>query len=828
MSGAQDDGYGNLNYTYSQSAWLWDPETRAMTPTGNMTTPRGFHHAVKLADGRVLIAGGSAQWSDPWSFWTRKQGNPDSPVLWAENLPFAEIYDPATGAFSPLPQGSHSTPSTAWIPTSISGAGMMWSNHPWGDSLLMSNGKVLFVGGDHHGWWSNMLGMASHNYGNAPGAIEGADVYDPAAQTFDLSDAPWRYGLGKVLGDWQVGAGTTPRMASLADGRVLLNYGHLTNEGMGTTELDGKPIMPTNKPLLIDPATLQTTETGPMQLSRFGHTLTRLPDGRILAVGGRDYTQANYAGGTSERWHFQTTATAEIYDPVTNAWTPTAGSLSQARGYHAAILLPTGQVLIVGGVQTDLEGGLRYPNQVEVFDPSSGTFTTMDHLDYGLSEPKAVLLNDGSVFLAGQMQAPMEQPYAAANNRGQGMMEASPNGLALAAGSSLFGTLAPSTMGWMTEVQWGSGIPVSLGQQTVPLPHWKFGVGVEDGQGSKRPAVYSCGPYLNALQVKLRLFKGMFTHGSGKLIGTLAPAQLGGGGAPLGQLQMEGDFTLNDGEQTVSLQITNMPSAVNWYRGDVAWKVQTPQGTVDLQGTTRLEMFVVLNKPTSIYNDTGGVWAEVLRFLGENANVLGATTESRVLEQVTSYLHWNHGLTYETGQGATKFGKIFEFDGTGGVFRLMAYLSPPAPPNNQANCYDQAAGVQSLAGALGVSCDWVYLAPYGYINETHLLGVSGVCNNPFFTALDVPGYHRDATPQSITWNDMGRTGFGNHAFIRANGFVFDACAEPHLGTETLDHYILKAIDARPELYGKPGRPQAPGTLANTNPPYRGVIGVVAE
>jgi hypothetical protein len=34
----------------------------------------------------------------------------------------------------------------------------------------------------------------------------------------------------------------------------------------------------------------------------------------------------------------------------------------------------------------------------------------MDHLDYGLSDPKMVLMNDGNVFLAGQIQAPMDPP----------------------------------------------------------------------------------------------------------------------------------------------------------------------------------------------------------------------------------------------------------------------------------------------------------------------------------------------------------------------------------------------------------------------------------
>jgi hypothetical protein len=34
----------------------------------------------------------------------------------------------------------------------------------------------------------------------------------------------------------------------------------------------------------------------------------------------------------------------------------------------------------------------------------------MDHMDYGLSEPKLALMKDGGVFVAGQIQAPMEAP----------------------------------------------------------------------------------------------------------------------------------------------------------------------------------------------------------------------------------------------------------------------------------------------------------------------------------------------------------------------------------------------------------------------------------
>jgi hypothetical protein len=258
---------------------------------------------------------------------------------------------------------------------------------------------------------------------------------------------------------------------------------------------------------------------------------------------------------------------------------------------------------------------------------------------------------------------------------------------------------------------------------------------------------------------------------------------------------MEGTFTLGSGEQTVALQITNMPSAVNWYRGDVTWKVETSTGSVDLQGSTRLEVFVVLAQPCTLFDKTGGVWMEVLRFLGEKGSILGVNSAQQGLQQVASYLHWSHGLTYDTMSGASSYGVTGSGSGTINGFHLNDYLSKVSPT---ANCYDQAGAIQTFAAALGIQCDWLFLNPYGYINETHLLGIPGLCNNPF--------YQMNGSLPLVTWNDPNRTAFGNHAFIRFNGFIFDACAGPHLGTEDPSQYVLSSIDARPLLYGPSFQP----------------------
>jgi hypothetical protein len=103
---------GALSYAdmYAGPSELFDPVTEQFTPTGTMTIPRWAHTATLLADGTVLIAGG----------WVDVDGeNPATQTT--------EIYNPATGSFSPGPRMMYGRASHT--------------------ATLLSDGSVLFAGG---------------------------------------------------------------------------------------------------------------------------------------------------------------------------------------------------------------------------------------------------------------------------------------------------------------------------------------------------------------------------------------------------------------------------------------------------------------------------------------------------------------------------------------------------------------------------------------------------------------------------------------------------------------------------------------------------------
>lgn len=274
------------------------------TPTGSLNAVRAYHTATTLADGRVLVLGGYSE-------------GPTGA---------AELYDPETGT---------------WMLTGSLNVARI--NHT---ATLLNDGRVLVAGGGFEG---NSLGSA--------------ELYDP-------STGQWTF-TGAMHGARQIHSATL-----LADGRVLVAAGVDNGGDVNTAEL-------------YDPSTGQWTPTGQLHDARRGHTATLMADGRVLVVGGL---------------FDEVMASCEIYDPATGAWSYTM-SLMNARYGHTATLLPDGRVLVAGGTWS-----WGYPNpltSVEIYDPASQQWAPGADLLTARLIHSATLLDNGQVLVAGGMTSDM-------------------------------------------------------------------------------------------------------------------------------------------------------------------------------------------------------------------------------------------------------------------------------------------------------------------------------------------------------------------------------------------------------------------------------------
>jgi hypothetical protein len=122
-----------------------------------------------------------------------------------------------------------------------------------------------------------------------------------------------------------------------------------------------------------------------MLVARSGHTATLLPDGKVLIAGGC------IVDGCEDRL----TRTVEVFDPSMNSFSST-GELTVARVGHAAVLLDSGKVLIVGGW-----AGQDATRKTELYDPGRREFVMTGEMNEPRDGFTATRLKDGRVLIAG-------------------------------------------------------------------------------------------------------------------------------------------------------------------------------------------------------------------------------------------------------------------------------------------------------------------------------------------------------------------------------------------------------------------------------------------
>ena len=327
---------GCATYSYTLESELFSPASGLWRKTGPLNVARMRQTATLLTNGNVLVAGGV--------------GNTNNGNAWGY-LSSAEVY--------------HSDIEN-WFVT-----GELNLAREFHTATLLPNGKVLVAGGDTGGLYSDT--RSAELYDSATGLWTNTGFLNVARHAHTATLLP----SGKVLvtggsGSLYVGDGlssaelydsvsqgwthTYPMSTNrvfhtatlLADGRVLIAGGlaYLNDFGNHTIYSSAE---------IYNPATEIWTPTSPMNVARFGHAATLLPNGKVLVTGGEAYD------GTNQHYAI---FSAELYDSATGIWTQ-VGAMNDAREYHTATLLTNGVVLLAGGLGTN-----SVLLSTEIFDPN--------------------------------------------------------------------------------------------------------------------------------------------------------------------------------------------------------------------------------------------------------------------------------------------------------------------------------------------------------------------------------------------------------------------------------------------------------------------------
>ena len=317
---------GQILTGYLNSAELYDPVSDTWSDAAPLPSGRAFHTATLLPSQRkVLVMGGITDdnyieeydeatntWEPQpdWDGTPEPRGGATATLLasdevlvtggWLDEFcsPSANLFDPATNTWTPVndmiaPRGGHQATAIK-LPDS---------------SSVDPSEKVLVMGG---GWC----------YATIPDT--------PAAERFDRYATDPRTG---IQGTW-TSAGNTTVLDQHA--QLLLDSGKLLVAGGMAFDPAGQFTFSASA-ALYDAGNDTWAAAGAMSWARAQHTASMLSSGAVVV-----------AGGMSLPSEIPLEDTAELYDPGANQWFP-AGPMVKRRYGHVAVVLSSGQVLVVGG-----------------------------------------------------------------------------------------------------------------------------------------------------------------------------------------------------------------------------------------------------------------------------------------------------------------------------------------------------------------------------------------------------------------------------------------------------------------------------------------------
>jgi hypothetical protein len=336
--------------------------------TGSLRQARSQFSATLLNNGQVLVVGGTYRGT-----------------FVQYGLTSAELYNPATGTFSPT--------------------GSLNTGRYGHSATLLNNGKVLIAGGTN----------------SATGRLASAELYDPTTGTFSVtgslscacgySATLLPNGTVLFLGGFDgTNAVTSAELYNPIAGKFSSTGSlNVARAGPSSTLLgNGKVLVAGGvyytgtipytavahylaSAELYDPSTGTFTLTGSLHTARSSQTATLLGNGNVLlAAGQNDGANGGYL------------SSAELYNPATGKFTVT-GSLNTPRILHTAHLLASGKVLIVAGNHF---GSIA---SAELYDPASGTFSNTASLNTPRQGHASALLTNGQVLAVGGYESQLSK-----------------------------------------------------------------------------------------------------------------------------------------------------------------------------------------------------------------------------------------------------------------------------------------------------------------------------------------------------------------------------------------------------------------------------------
>lgn len=362
-------GFNQVNQSFS-STYLYDPQrvaggsAKGWSASGLLDKARTAPAASVLSDGRVLVAGGYFRAEPHYREGTRPadgvlaayRSGPSGtdvvrgplydiePMNIGAAMATAELFDPATGKWSdtgPLKYARHGAAA-----------------------VTLTDGRILVVG----------TAPGESGVTVDQGAFDTAEIYDPATGRFSLAGSLPEIDRTSLEEQGGPSTNVVPEedpviddvgtLVALGDGGAVLiahsgwwkHAGEITRSFRYDARTSSWAEIGQTYVVVAEPDLPPLVTNGVRRL--VGAMVARLPDGRIVVAGGAgsfvadDSPSPDEVGGTS--------ATAEVYDPTTNTWSPLP-PMPEPRAGGAVVALADGSILLVGGYKdaAPLDGGER-------------------------------------------------------------------------------------------------------------------------------------------------------------------------------------------------------------------------------------------------------------------------------------------------------------------------------------------------------------------------------------------------------------------------------------------------------------------------------------